>query len=344
MLNWKEIAISRDHTIQEAMVRLNESSLRVVLVVDPSNYLQGVVTDGDIRRGLLEGVKLSDPVNLIMNTHPITLEPDKTRGQIKKVMLQKKLLAVPIVDDHNCVLGLETIDSVNEIDPPKCDVVLMAGGFGKRLYPLTKETPKPMLKIGNKPILEMIIENFVSQAFSRFFISTHYKGELIQNYFKDGKEFGCSINYVNELEPLGTAGALNLLKGKIENNFIVMNGDLLTKINFQNLLDFHRQSNSLCTVCVRENAYQVPYGVVEIDGHLIKSIKEKPVFNYQMSAGIYCFSPQIFEYISAGDHLDMPALLKKLLQASQEVRAFPLHEYWIDIGRIDDFERASVEF
>ncbi|MBT7556012.1 NTP transferase domain-containing protein, partial [Candidatus Woesearchaeota archaeon] len=246
-------------------------------------------------------------------------------------------------DKDGILCGLETLQ--NLVEKPKYDnpVFLMAGGFGTRLHPLTKNTPKPLLKVGVKPILETIIEQFINYGFHNFYISTHFKSEQIRDYFKNGELHNISIKYLHEDTPLGTAGSLGLLPNNLPDlPMIVMNGDLLTKVDFRHLLDFHGNHNCEATMCVREYDFQVPYGVVEIDNYKIKKIKEKPVHKFFVNAGIYVLSRNLINKVDGKSYLDMTDFLEKEL-SSDGVCPFLIHEYWLDIGRIDEYEKANRE-
>jgi NDP-sugar pyrophosphorylase family protein len=223
-------------------------------------------------------------------------------------------------------------------------VVLMAGGLGSRLRPLTDECPKPMLRVGNKPLLETIIETFIEQGFRRFFISVNYMADTIKEYFGDGSRWGAEIQYLEETSRLGTAGALSLLPEKPQAPLLVMNGDLLTKINFRQLLDFHREHHAQGTMCVREYEFQVPYGVVKMDHHRITGFEEKPIQRYFVNAGIYVLEPQALQHIPHGVFFDMPSLFQTLMADRQEAVVFPIREYWLDIGHMADYDRANGEF
>jgi NDP-sugar pyrophosphorylase family protein len=223
-------------------------------------------------------------------------------------------------------------------------VVIMAGGLGTRLHPLTQDTPKPMLKVGGKPILETIIQSFVDQGFVNFFVSLNYKAEVITNYFGDGSQLGATINYLHEKSRLGTAGGLSLLPQNIHAPIIVMNGDLLTRISVEALLDFHERESAVATMVVREDHYQVPYGVVEVDGTQIIGLEEKPVQRHLVNAGIYVISQTGLENIPTDTFYDMPTHFAKLSANGHRTAAFPLHEYWVDIGRLDELERAQREW
>ena len=274
-------------SIHDALKIINEGGGQIALVVDGEQKLLGTVTDGDVRRGLLSGIDVQSPVSMIMNLDPVTGKPSDDRQLTLSIMKQNKLRHVPIVDDAGCLLGLETLDDLNPAHR-KNMVLLMAGGLGSRLKPLTNECPKPMLKIGERPILETIILNFIEYGFREFVVSLNYKANMIREYFSDGYKWGVSIHYIEEDERLGTAGSLRLLP-EIQNShpLIVMNGDVLTKVNLDHFLDFHASNHSKATMGVREYNFQVPYGVLKLDHHRIVQIEEKPVHNFFVNAGIY---------------------------------------------------------
>lgn len=344
MKNWKEILLAPDTSIRDAIRIIDLGALKIALVVDSSNRLVGTISDGDIRRGILKGCELGNPVYQIMNTSPSVAGRNDTREKILDLMRQKQIHQVPIVDDHGTLIGLEVIDTI--LAPPQRDnwVVLMAGGLGTRLKQLTVDTPKPLLKIGDKPILETILSNFIEYGFNKFFISVNYKSEMIENYFGNGSQWGVQINYLREDTKLGTAGALSLLPEKPSLPLVVMNADVLTKMNFKHLLDFHHEHNSIATMCVRQYEFQVPFGVVRIDSHRLKEIQEKPVHRFFVNAGIYVLDSEAVSLVPSGHYFDMPALFETLLQKGYETTAFPIREYWLDIGRTADFEKANDEY
>lgn len=340
MIDWKNISLSKEKTLRDAMGLLDKWALRIVLVVDADEKLEGIITDGDVRRGLLKGLSMDASVDIVMNRRPLVAFPEVNSEYIRKLMANKDILSIPIVDITNRVVGLETIDTVQHKKNNSCDVVLIAGGFGKRLHPLTEKCPKPLLKLGNKPILESIIQDFVGQGFSRFYISTHYKADLIREHFLDGSDLGCEISYLYEKEPLGTAGSLSLLPDSISSDFIVMNADVIAKINFQNLINFHQEHGRLSTMCIREMEYQIPYGVVNVEYPYVSSIREKPQYNHFINAGIYALNKEILTLVKKDEYLDMTSLLSSLVHKGKNVLAFPIHEYWMDIGRIEDYEKV----
>ncbi|GDY24147.1 mannose-1-phosphate guanylyltransferase [Agarivorans sp. Toyoura001] len=304
-----------------------------------------MVTDGDIRRGLLNDLALVDPVVKVMRTNPTTAVEGSSREELIGLMEKLDILSVPLLDLSGRIIGLETLHGVLHQPTLQNPVFIMAGGFGTRLKPLTDTCPKPMLHIGNKPILETVIRSFIKAGFVNFYISTHYMPEQIQAHFGDGSEMGVNVTYVHEEQPLGTGGALGLLPKDLPKNLplIMMNGDVLTKVDFQRLLDFHVDNGADATMCVREYDYQIPYGVINGEGNKITSMVEKPVQRFFVNAGIYVVSPEVIASVPKNHRVDMPTLLEEHMNERDNVLMFPIHEYWLDIGRMDDFNRAQAD-
>lgn len=345
MKSWEKTLVSPMCNLEDAIGVMDRSALRVALVVDGNGRLLGTLTDGDVRRALIRHVPLSVPVKDVMCRKPQVAKREWSRERILGVMESTQLLQLPIIDDSGVVVGLETLHGLLDKRVVNNAVFLMAGGFGTRLYPLTQDCPKPLLKVGDKPILELILERFISAGFHKFFISTHYLPEMVREYFGDGTRWGVTIRYTHETTPLGTGGALGLLPHEeIDQPILMMNGDLLTTLNYRELLEFHNEQNSVATMCVREYEYQVPYGVIESNGNLIQSMVEKPVQKFFVNAGVYVLSPELVRSVSAGTKIDMPTLLEREIAIGHEVTMFPVHEYWLDIGRMEDFKRAQIEF
>lgn len=344
MKNVDKILVNKTATIREVLTLIDESSLQIALVVDESRKLIGTITDGDIRRGLLKGLTLDDSVEGIVFLTPTTANLRDSKEEVIKKALSLKLHQIPILDDHSRVVGLKEIEELVKptIKPNK--VILMVGGLGTRLHPLTQDTPKPLLKVGDKPILQTIVERFADYGFVNIVMCVNYKADMIQNYFGDGSGFGVQIEYVLEEDRMGTAGALSLLTEKPKEAFFVMNGDLLTNVNFDHLLGYHTSQSSMATMCVREYDFQVPYGVVSIDGNQIVSIEEKPVHKFYVSAGIYMLSPAVLDYIPKNKFYDMPTLFERIIALNKNAISFPIHEYWLDIGRITEYEQANREY
>lgn len=343
-IQWNNILLSPKQTIRDALSMIDSESSRIALVVDPARKLLGTITDGDIRRGLLKNLSMQDSVDNLMNTSPKIASPLDSKKELALLMEQQGILAIPLVNHDGIVVGLEMLHPHIEQKLLNNPVFLMAGGFGTRLKPLTDQCPKPLLKVGDKPILEITLLNFVNAGFTNFYISTHYMPEKIQNHFTDGSKWNTNIKYVHEKKPLGTGGALGLLPKDIpELPLIMMNADILTNINYQNLLDFHNSSEADVTMCVREYQHQIPYGVITGEGNKIISMVEKPIQKFYINAGIYVVSPEIIKSVKKNTRVDMPTLLEQKITENKKILMFPIHEYWLDIGRIDDFKQAQAD-
>ena len=344
MSNWRDALVSSSTSLRQTIEAITNGNLQIALVVDANNKLLGTVTDGDIRKAILAGKDLDITAEEAMRREPTTSAAKTPRAAILKLMREKRIHQMPLLDDLGRVVDVLTVDDMIGAHQKPNAVVIMAGGLGTRLHPLTQDTPKPMLKVGGKPILETIIQSFVDQGFVNFFVSLNYKAEVITNYFGDGSQLGATINYLHEKSRLGTAGGLSLLPQNIHAPIIVMNGDLLTRISVEALLDFHERESAVATMVVREDHYQVPYGVVEVDGTQIIGVEEKPIQRHLVNAGIYVISQTGLENIPTDTFYDMPTHFAKLSANRHRTAAFPLHEYWVDIGRLDELERAQREW
>lgn len=340
--NWRQALIRPTASIIEAIELLDKSALQIVMVVDEFDALLGVVTDGDVRRALLKRIDLDQPVKVIMNAQPTSANVDDDNATILAQLTLKKLRHMPIVQDKK-LIGLKTLTDLLEEDQQKNAVVLMVGGLGSRLGELTHATPKPMLKVGGKPILQTIIERFVAQGFVNIYLAVNYKADIIRSFFGDGSQFGANIQYLLEEQKLGTAGALSLLPDQSE-PVVVMNGDLLTKVNFKSIVDFHHSHSVQATMCVREYEFQVPFGVVSMENDVIIQVDEKPTRQFFVNAGIYVLSPSTLCDIPKKQAFDMTTLFSQLLEKNQPTTCYPIREYWMDIGQLHDFKKASVEF
>lgn len=342
-LDWKKIAIAPTLSMKDALQVIDGGALRLALVVDASDVLLGTLSDGDVRRALIHGVSMADPVSQAMNPMPRKMAGPGEGEDAYAIMGEYDLLVIPVIDGSGRVIGIYSHKDF--LYPRQKDnwVFLMAGGYGKRLRPFTDQCPKPMLKVGSKPILQTILESYLAAGFRKFYISVHYMAEAIIDYFGDGSRWNATIHYIEEKAPLGTAGALGLLPTVDDLPLMMMNGDLLTKVDFSHLLRFHEENGSDLTMCVREYDFTVPYGVVETKGRYITKITEKPVHKFFVNAGIYVLSPNAVETVKGGIQLDMPNLAESLVNQGRDVSVFPIHEYWLDIGRPDDFARAQEE-
>lgn len=343
MNNWKEFVVTPHYTILETMKIIGQQGKKFAIVCESNFQLVGVVTDGDIRRGLLAGAAVSDPISKVMNKNPIVVNI----GASKREMLQKAestSIDYLIVIDQNGYL--ENIISLPELkinDQKPNSVVIMAGGLGVRLGELTTDCPKPMLKVGNKPILERIMEQFKLQGFSNFILSVNYKAELIEEYFGNGEKFGVEIEYVKEPIRLGTAGSLSLIQ-QARYPLIVINGDVLIKIDFSLMFDFHQKKNFDITVCTRTYEVQIPYGVIKTKNELVTAIEEKPLKKHLINTGVYVLSPKALELIPHNTYFDMTQLIELSVKNKLRVGAFEIDDFWIDIGHKDDFYKANNSY
>lgn len=344
MTDYKQILLKPTSTIKEALHVINQGAMQIAVVIDENEKLLGTLTDGDIRRGLLNDLSLNDIIESIIFRNPTFCTISDRKEKILDIAIANKIHQIPIVDDNGKLIGVEEIDELLKQKTRRNKVVLMVGGLGTRLRPLTEDIPKPMLKVGNKPILETIILNFKQYGFTNIILSVSYKSEVIKKYFGDGSDFGVNIEYINEEKRMGTAGALSLIKEKLDEAFFVMNGDLLTNINFEHMMEYHLQYDSLATMGVREYDFQVPYGVVHIDGINIISIEEKPIHNFYVSGGVYILDSQVLKLIPENEFFDMPTLFEQIIENNMKSVSFPIREYWLDIGRMEEFEKANNEY
>ena len=346
MTDINKIKLTTNATIKEALLIIDNGAVKFAIVVDDEDKLLGTITDGDVRRAILNGKSLEESVESVYFRTPTVVHVDSTKEEIINICTTKKIYQIPVVDDENRVVSIKMLDEILKPKEHKNKVVLMVGGLGTRLRPLTDTTPKPMLPVGGKPILQTIVEKFVSYGFVNIIMCVGYKSNIIQEFFKDGSKFGAKIEYVLEDKRMGTAGALTLLSDaqKPQEPFFVMNGDLLTNVNFENMLEFHISHHAKATMCVREYDFQVPYGVVNVENGKIASIVEKPIHKFFVSAGIYMLDDTCIDMIPENEFYDMPTLFEKMIKNQDDVVSFPIREYWLDIGRIDEYEKANVEY
>ena len=343
MLDLEKILISPDYSIKEVINSMQTGSQKILLVIDKEKKLLGTITDGDIRRGLINSFDLDIFARNIMNPNPVAFNEKADKKEIFKAMKIHDIEHIPLLDDKGVLMRLETLNHINFETKKNNPILIMAGGFGNRLRPLTDKIPKPLLRVGNKPILETILERFIDSGFHDFYISTHYKAEQIISYFGNGLRFGVSIQYIHEDIPLGTCGALGLLpEGISDLPLIVINADILSEVDFNNLLEFHNKTNSDATVCVRDFEFQLPYGVITTKNKQISEIREKPVIKHNVNAGIYVISKKLYSSIEKNVYKDITDFLRENIDIAK-ISAFPIYEYWIDIGRMEDFHKANSE-
>jgi dTDP-glucose pyrophosphorylase len=341
---WEKVLIGPNATIREALIKIDAVGTQMALVTDEARHLLGTLSDGDIRRGLLKGLSLSDTVERCMRTNPTTARDTDAREEVLSLMRQRKLHQVPIVDANNVVCGLEVVKEFVFSRERQNRVVVMAGGLGSRLRELTEETPKPMLRVGARPLLETVLRSFLDHGFRHFYLAVNYKADVIERHFGDGKSMGAEIHYLRERERLGTAGALSLLPEIPAEPILVANADLLMKVDYPQLLDAHVESQAAATMAVHEYEYQIPYGVVEEANGIIQRIQEKPLHRVLVSAGVYVLSPDAIRLVPVGASFDMPSLFDELILRGRRTRCHLVRGYWLDIGRLPDYEKANRDY
>jgi len=344
MKNYKDILLSPDSTIREVLKIIDSGAIKIGVVVDENEKLLGTITDGDIRRGILNNLSLDDAIDSVVCKTPTVCKINDSSEKILEIALDKKLYQIPIVDSKGKLVGVREVDELSKPKYKSSKVVLMTGGLGTRLRPLTNKTTKSMLKVGGRPLLESIILGFKKYGFTEIILSVSYKSEIIENYFGDGSNFGVNIKYIHENKRMGTAGALNFMRELLSEPFFVMNGDLITNINFEHMMDYHVENGSVATMGVREYDLQVPYGVVKLKGADIKSIAEKPVHSFYVSGGIYVLDAKVLDFVPENEFFDMPTLFEKIIDKNLKCTSFPIREYWLDIGRMEEFEKANAEY
>lgn len=342
------LLLSASDSLRWGMQALDASGMHTCFVVDGSGLLIGALTDGDVRRAILAGRSLDDDrVEDAMSRQPKIASADMSDIEIHELMGHLKLEAMPVLDQAGRLIDIVFAhDNRAEQRTKKKDnwVLLMAGGLGTRLRPFTETVPKPMLLVGEKPILEIILERFIAAGFRRFYISVNYKREQVIEHFGDGSRWGVEIRYLEEEQRLGTAGPLGLLPERPDKPLMMMNGDILTEVNLGALLEFYEMGGNGAVMCVRKIELQVPFGVVNVDESVVQRIDEKPVHEFLINAGIYVFSPEVIDLLSAGEVIDVPHLLDRVMQRGMKVGAFPLRERWLDVGQPGDLERARLEW
>lgn len=338
--NVTQCSVQRDETARAVAENLSASGLRLCLVIDSGQRLLGVVSDGDIRKALLAGLSLEDAATVVMNANFTSAPADTEHLKLAKLARSRGIVHVPLLDTDGRVTGLFIDQPESGLVAQDNTVVIMAGGLGMRLRPMTDSTPKPMLPVAGKPMVQHTIEALSVEGFQNFVLSINYLGEQIEDYFGDGSAFGVSISYVKEESPLGTAGALSLLTGPFYSDVVVVNGDVFLSVKISEMLAFHRANQAAVTVGVKLLETQIPYGVASLEGTTITKIQEKPVYRDFVNAGIYTLDPAVLDTIPAGKHLDMTDLVAQFVDLGS-VRAFPLHERWMDLGRPEDLRRAE---
>jgi dTDP-glucose pyrophosphorylase len=350
MVEVEKFFVSSHTCIKDVIACIDRTAQGIALVVDNDRLLLGTITDGDVRRAILDGVDLNKPVQELLERKPSSLYPEPITAPIGAsetllldIMKEHAIQQIPLLDKHRRVVDLALLsEMVPEQELPPLDAVVMAGGYGTRLRPLTEDLPKPMLPIGDQPVMQLLLEQLSRAGIKRVNITTHYLPEKIREHFGDGQLLGVELNYVNEDRPLGTAGAIGLME-PADTPLLVINGDILTKVDFKAMLKYHQKHHADLTVGVRQYDLEVPYGVLECEGSYVRDLKEKPKYNFLVNAGIYLLEPTVYEYIPSGKRFDMTDLIEQLLADECSVVSFPIVEYWLDIGEPDDYQQAQED-
>jgi dTDP-glucose pyrophosphorylase len=343
MKNWQAALIGPGANFRDALKAIDATGAGMALIVDGDRRLIGVLSDGDLRRALIRGAGLEDPAVSAANREPLCIDQHQDRAATLAMLRAHSLRQLPVLDAERRVVGLTTVSDYLNIPVRSNPVVIMAGGKGERLAELTRDTPKPMLKVGPRPILDTIVSNLAGQGFRHFWLAVNYKAEQIERHFGDGSALGLDIRYLREARPLGTCGALSLLP-RPDEPFIVANGDVLAKADYGHVLDSHLQAAADATVVVRDYQMQVPFGVVNADDEQILAIEEKPIQNYTISAGAYVLSPQVLNLVPPNAYHDMPTLIAEMILSRMAVRQQRAEGYWMDIGRPPDYAQANADF
>ena len=343
----EDFFVSKTTSIQEAMRCIDNNAKGIALIVNDKRRLIATITDGDIRRAILDGLSLNLPLEKLLERkpassypNPVTAPTSADSGELLKIMREKSIRQIPVIDENKRVVDLITLADLVPQESLPLQAVLMAGGFGSRLRPFTEDLPKPMLPVGDRPIIEHTIEQLKFAGIRNVSITTHYQADKITDHFGDGQSFGVNIDYIPEANPLGTAGALSLLQD-IDEPLLVINGDILTKVDFRAMHNFHAEHGADLTVGVHLYDFKIPYGVIESNGSQVLNIQEKPELQFLVSAGIYLLEPSVRRYIPKNERFDMPNLIRRVIHEGGRVVNFPVVEYWLDIGQQSDYEKAQ---
>jgi dTDP-glucose pyrophosphorylase/CBS domain-containing protein len=338
--------IRLEDSLRQTMSCIDKNGSGIAFIVDDEMHLLGTLSDGDVRRAILKGLSLDVKVSDVsierekqVGHGPITAPLQTSHATLLRLMNDHGIRHIPIIDDQQRLVDVASLtDFAKEYELPLTAVV-MAGGFGSRLRPLTDNTPKPMLHVGDRPILQRTVERLKKSGINKVNLTTHYKAEAISDHFGDGSKFGVAINYVHEDQPLGTAGALSLLQ-EDDDPLLVINGDIVTEVDFRSMLNYHRENRACLTVGVRQYDLQVPYGVLECEGPAVRGVSEKPKLQFLVNAGVYLLEAEAKKHIPSGRRFDMTDLIQALIKANKRVVSFPIVEYWLDVGQRLDYERA----
>jgi dTDP-glucose pyrophosphorylase len=343
--DFRRVLVSPSTSVRETIRVMNAGAMEIVLVVDGQGCLAGTITDGDVRRGLVRDLSLEAPVEDLMHRQPVTASPGTPREEILRTLQVRDLRHMPIVEADGTLVGLELLtDLIGRPEGRDNPVLILAGGLGTRLRPLTEDMPKPLLPVGPRSLLETLIEQVAGYGFRDFYVAVGYRAEQVERLLGDGSHLQVHIRYLREPEPLGTAGPIRLLRDALTRPFLVVNGDLLTKANFGHLLAFHAAEKHDLTIGVTAYTHRVPFGVVEVARGLVVALEEKPEQSWLISAGMYVLEPAMASMVPNQGPFDMPALIRAALAGGGRVGTFPVHEYWLDVGAPEEYRRAHAEY
>ena len=338
---WQRAILPINASIGQAIRNLDQVAIKIVMIVSETGVLEGTISDGDIRRGLLKGLDLNSSIAGVIHRNAIVVPPEMEYELVMQLMIANKIHQIPVVDGQHQVVGLHIWDEMVSTPIRHNTMVIMAGGMGTRLRPHTENCPKPMLLVAGKPILEHIIDRAKLEGFKHFVLAIHYLGHMIESYFGNGESLGVQIDYLHEESPLGTAGALGLLNPLPTAPFIVTNGDVITDIQYGELLDFHIRHGATATMAVRAHEWQHPFGVVKTSGIEIIGFEEKPIARSHINAGVYALDPVALNFMRQHTHCDMPTLFELLQDKVLRTVAYPMHEPWLDVGSPSDLIKAQ---
>ena len=338
------LLVYADYNLRQVLEQLNIGAKGIVLVVDQQKKLLGTITDGDVRRALLKGYTLDDPITKIIHYQPVYVQDTASREEIKDIFIKKAVRQLPVVDAQGIFVGLISINEILVPEGKDNPVVIMAGGLGTRLKPLTKEIPKPMLKVGEDPILQHIINHFKQYGYNKIIMTVNYKAEIIENYFQDGFAYGVTIKYVKEKKRMGTAGGIRLARAYLEKPFFVINGDIFTNMNMEKLMNFHLKNQYALTIGAKSYTFQIPYGVLETAGKKVTRIREKPELQFLINGGIYCLNPEVIDLIPEDSYFEITDLINVCLEKGLPVGSYEIKDYWMDIGCQEDYYQLNNEY
>lgn len=339
--NLSRFIVRPNQTVRDAMQVITDNWREVALVADESMRIQGVITDGDIRRGLLGGISMISPASSIMTREYVSVSPNADRAGVLDIMKARSIRQVPVLDAERRLIGIHFLEVLIGTTEKPNAAVIMAGGEGRRLRPFTDTRPKPMMEVAGRPILERIVLHLVGYGIKRIFVSVNYLAHVIEEHFCGGEKFGCAIEYLHENEPLGSGGALSLLPKGITDPLLVMNGDLVSQFNVSRMLEQHELTGAAATIAARHHQVDIPFGVIETQGGDLSRLTEKPATHFLVNAGIYVLNPEVLALIPSSCFFPMTDLFDRLLADRRRVSVYHIEEDWIDVGRREDLSRAN---